>query len=250
MAEMVKEKVCHLKKEVKIVVFDSNKDEVVPKVDYVSLIDGVFEGAFGEDGDEDFVVGECVVVSSFSLVKEFSRNVAGSIEKIIDCTENQKNTVKILVTFDGGPLNRGRSQIYMGATRGKEYLHARSLRHFHHHHHHHHHRRWDERRMVDQRRIKKKWRNDLFSCHNPFESFALVERFGEDVGDIIFERDFFDDNMSFLDIIPKKVVTNFDVFSPRVLHRVFANVNRAFIFAHDQDVIESNVVVDESLFHP
>ncbi|GJY08852.1 hypothetical protein Tco_0377037 [Tanacetum coccineum] len=54
---------------------------------------------------------------------------------------------------------------------GKECLHARSLRYFHHYHH-----RWDERRMVDQRWMKKKWRNDLFSCHNPFESFALVER--------------------------------------------------------------------------
>ncbi|GKA16920.1 hypothetical protein Tco_0696757, partial [Tanacetum coccineum] len=38
--------------------FDSNKDEVVPKVDDVSLVDGVFEGAFGGDGDEDFVIGE------------------------------------------------------------------------------------------------------------------------------------------------------------------------------------------------
>nr|GEW96261.1 hypothetical protein [Tanacetum cinerariifolium] len=46
-----------------------------------------------------------------------------------------------------------------------------SLRHFHHYHH-----RWDERRMVDQRRMRKKWKTDLFSCHSPFESFALVER--------------------------------------------------------------------------
>ncbi|GJT44013.1 hypothetical protein Tco_0952728 [Tanacetum coccineum] len=30
--------------------------------------------------------------------------------------------------------------------------------------------------MVDRRRRKKKWSDDLFSCHNPFESFALVER--------------------------------------------------------------------------
>nr|GFB36250.1 hypothetical protein [Tanacetum cinerariifolium] len=34
----------------------------------------------------------------------------------------------------------------------------------------------DERRMVDQRRMRKKWKTDLFSCHNPFESFALIER--------------------------------------------------------------------------
>ncbi|GJS07905.1 hypothetical protein Tco_0364701 [Tanacetum coccineum] len=30
--------------------------------------------------------------------------------------------------------------------------------------------------MVDRRRMKKKWMNNLFSCHNPFESFTLVER--------------------------------------------------------------------------
>ncbi|GJZ43253.1 hypothetical protein Tco_0590508 [Tanacetum coccineum] len=45
------------------------EDEVVPKVDDVSLVDEVFEGAFGGDGDEDFVMGEGVVVSSSSWVK-------------------------------------------------------------------------------------------------------------------------------------------------------------------------------------
>ncbi|GJZ85317.1 hypothetical protein Tco_0650656 [Tanacetum coccineum] len=40
--------------------FDSNEEEVVPKVDDVSLVDGVFDGAFGGDGDEDFVIGEGV----------------------------------------------------------------------------------------------------------------------------------------------------------------------------------------------
>ncbi|GJY28439.1 ribonuclease H-like domain-containing protein [Tanacetum coccineum] len=49
--------------------FDSNEEEVVPKVDDVSLVDGVFDGAFGGDGDEDFIMGEGVVVSSSSLVK-------------------------------------------------------------------------------------------------------------------------------------------------------------------------------------
>ncbi|GJY65451.1 hypothetical protein Tco_0467689 [Tanacetum coccineum] len=38
--------------------FDSNEEEVVPKVDDVSLVDGVFDGAFGRDGDEYFVIGE------------------------------------------------------------------------------------------------------------------------------------------------------------------------------------------------
>nr|GEW61063.1 hypothetical protein [Tanacetum cinerariifolium] len=55
--------------------FDSNKEEVVPKVDDVSLVDRVFDGAFGGDGEEDFVMGEGVVVSSSSqdVHKELSR---------------------------------------------------------------------------------------------------------------------------------------------------------------------------------
>ncbi|GJU40951.1 hypothetical protein Tco_1193908 [Tanacetum coccineum] len=58
--------------------FDSKEDEVVPKVDDVSLVDGVFDGALGGDvddvslvdgvfdgalggdGDEDFAIGEGV----------------------------------------------------------------------------------------------------------------------------------------------------------------------------------------------
>ncbi|GKA10649.1 hypothetical protein Tco_0690082, partial [Tanacetum coccineum] len=47
--------------------FDSNEKEVVPKVDDVSLVDGVFDGAFGGDGEEDFVMGEGLVVASSSL---------------------------------------------------------------------------------------------------------------------------------------------------------------------------------------
>ncbi|GKC03660.1 hypothetical protein Tco_0995270, partial [Tanacetum coccineum] len=38
--------------------FDLKEEEVVPKVDDVSLVDGVFDGAFGGDGDEDFVIGK------------------------------------------------------------------------------------------------------------------------------------------------------------------------------------------------
>ncbi|GKB47579.1 hypothetical protein Tco_0898332 [Tanacetum coccineum] len=33
------------------------EEEVVPKVDDVSLVDGVFDGAFGGDGEEDVVMG-------------------------------------------------------------------------------------------------------------------------------------------------------------------------------------------------
>ncbi|GKE41672.1 hypothetical protein Tco_1468956, partial [Tanacetum coccineum] len=39
----------------------------MPKVDDVSLVDGVFDGAFGRDGEEDVVMGEGVVVTSSSL---------------------------------------------------------------------------------------------------------------------------------------------------------------------------------------
>ncbi|GKC79284.1 hypothetical protein Tco_1130058, partial [Tanacetum coccineum] len=34
----------------------------------------------------------------------------------------------------------------------------------------------NETKMVDRRRMKKKWKSDLFLCHNPFESFALGKR--------------------------------------------------------------------------
>ncbi|GJU39949.1 hypothetical protein Tco_1192906 [Tanacetum coccineum] len=37
---------------------DSKEDEVVPRAEDVSLVDGVLEGAFGGDGDDDFAMGE------------------------------------------------------------------------------------------------------------------------------------------------------------------------------------------------
>ncbi|GJQ91912.1 hypothetical protein Tco_0003051 [Tanacetum coccineum] len=43
------------------------EEEVVSKVDDVSLVDGVFDGAFSGDGEEDVVMGEGVVVTSSSL---------------------------------------------------------------------------------------------------------------------------------------------------------------------------------------
>ncbi|GJU34638.1 uncharacterized protein Tco_1182992 [Tanacetum coccineum] len=63
--------------------FDSNKDEVVPKIDDVSLVDGVFDGAFGGDGDEDFVIGEGVVVPSSSLVKSTKSCLGGMMVSLI-----------------------------------------------------------------------------------------------------------------------------------------------------------------------
>ncbi|GJR10578.1 hypothetical protein Tco_0793230 [Tanacetum coccineum] len=63
--------------------FDSNEEEVVPKVDDVSLVDGVFNGAFGGDGDKDFVIGEGVVVSSSSLVKSTKSFLGGMMVSLI-----------------------------------------------------------------------------------------------------------------------------------------------------------------------
>ncbi|GJU97634.1 hypothetical protein Tco_1326905 [Tanacetum coccineum] len=53
-----------LKEEGKVYDFDSKEDEVVPKVDDVSLVYRVFDGAFGGDGDEDCFIGEGVVVEA------------------------------------------------------------------------------------------------------------------------------------------------------------------------------------------
>ncbi|GKD41878.1 hypothetical protein Tco_1266523, partial [Tanacetum coccineum] len=58
--------------------FDSNEEEVVPKVDDVSMVDGVFDGAFSRDGEEDFVMGEGVVVS-FSSLDMFTKSCLGGM---------------------------------------------------------------------------------------------------------------------------------------------------------------------------
>ncbi|GKF00692.1 hypothetical protein Tco_0027615 [Tanacetum coccineum] len=80
---MVEERVYHLKREVKIVVFISNKEDVVPKVDDVSLVDRVFDGAFGREGDENFVIVEGVVVPSSSLVRSTKRSLGGMMVNLI-----------------------------------------------------------------------------------------------------------------------------------------------------------------------
>ncbi|GKF81535.1 hypothetical protein Tco_0240137 [Tanacetum coccineum] len=43
------------------------EEEVVPKVDDVSLVDRVFDGAFDGDGEEDVIMGEGMVVTSSSI---------------------------------------------------------------------------------------------------------------------------------------------------------------------------------------
>ncbi|GJZ04173.1 hypothetical protein Tco_0537448 [Tanacetum coccineum] len=63
--------------------FDSNEEKVVPKVDDVSLVDGFFDGAFGGDGDEDFVMGEGVVGSSSSLDRSTQSFLDGIMVSLI-----------------------------------------------------------------------------------------------------------------------------------------------------------------------
>ncbi|GKE07572.1 hypothetical protein Tco_1399590, partial [Tanacetum coccineum] len=58
-------------------------EEVVPKVDDVSLVDGVFDGAFGGDEDEDFVMVEGVVVSSSSLDRSIKSCLGGIMNHAI-----------------------------------------------------------------------------------------------------------------------------------------------------------------------
>ncbi|GJX12082.1 hypothetical protein Tco_0201941, partial [Tanacetum coccineum] len=59
------------------------EDEVVPKVDDVSLVDGFFYSAFGGDGDENFVIGEGVFVSSSSWVKSTKSFLGGIMVSLI-----------------------------------------------------------------------------------------------------------------------------------------------------------------------
>ncbi|GJU98101.1 hypothetical protein Tco_1327372 [Tanacetum coccineum] len=62
---------------------DSNEDEVVLKVEEVLLVDGVFDDAFGEGGDDDFIIGEGVVVSSSSFVKSIKSCLGGMMVSLI-----------------------------------------------------------------------------------------------------------------------------------------------------------------------
>nr|GEU72199.1 hypothetical protein [Tanacetum cinerariifolium] len=109
--------------------------------------------------------------------------------------------------------------------------------------------------LFDFHEIKTKRKEEQFiECVPSFLNQDVDKRFtfkefSENVVDIVDGRYFFDIDMSFLDIITKKVVTNFDVFGSGALHQVFAKVNRAFVVVHDRDVIESNVIVVKSLFH-
>ncbi|GJS78435.1 beta-caryophyllene synthase [Tanacetum coccineum] len=105
--------------------FDSKGDEVVPKVEEVSLVDGVFDGALGGDGNEDFEIGE-----------------RGDWMMKLEWKPWRKKKINVM-------------------------------------------------KMMKRRR---RW----------------------NVDDVIFRRDLFDGDVSFLDIVLKEMVTNFDVLRPRV----------------------------------
>ncbi|GJT10564.1 hypothetical protein Tco_0857606 [Tanacetum coccineum] len=57
--------------------------KVVPKVDDVSLVDEVFDGAFGGDGENDYFMGEGVVLSSSSIVRSTKSCLGGIIVNLI-----------------------------------------------------------------------------------------------------------------------------------------------------------------------
>ncbi|GJU26990.1 gag-aspartyl protease domain-containing protein [Tanacetum coccineum] len=88
--------------------FDLKEDEVVPRVDAVSLVNGFFDGAFSEEAwvesmeikENEENCGEDDEESDEAK----RRKIDGSKKGIVNCTENQKNTVKILVTPVGVPL--------------------------------------------------------------------------------------------------------------------------------------------------
>nr|GEW55384.1 hypothetical protein [Tanacetum cinerariifolium] len=62
---------------------EKKKEEVVPKVDNVSLVDELFNGAFGKDVEEDFAIGEGVIVSSSSLDMFTKSYLGGMIVSLI-----------------------------------------------------------------------------------------------------------------------------------------------------------------------
>nr|GEX66946.1 retrovirus-related Pol polyprotein from transposon TNT 1-94 [Tanacetum cinerariifolium] len=135
-------------------------EEVVPKVDDVSLIDRIFDGASGGDGEEDFLWEKRKRL--LWMPWKYKRNKEDDCEDDEDGEGDDYLFWRFLIPFR---LTISHHVAHL------EFLHAKSHHHFHHYHH-----RWDEKRMVDQRRVRKKWKTDLFSCHNPFGSFTLVER--------------------------------------------------------------------------
>ncbi|GJR47648.1 hypothetical protein Tco_1315751 [Tanacetum coccineum] len=61
----------------------SLKRDWMVEVDDESLVDGVFDGAFGGDGEEDFVMGEGVAVSSSSLERSTKSCLGGIMVSLI-----------------------------------------------------------------------------------------------------------------------------------------------------------------------
>ncbi|GJR48047.1 hypothetical protein Tco_1316150 [Tanacetum coccineum] len=62
----------------------------MPKVDDVSLVDGVFDGAFGGDGEQDFVMGEGVRRGSLGGIHGSRRKVKMMSVKMIKMPTRQR----------------------------------------------------------------------------------------------------------------------------------------------------------------
>ncbi|GKC28128.1 hypothetical protein Tco_1035422, partial [Tanacetum coccineum] len=98
--------------------FDPKEDEVVPRVEDVSLVDGIFDGALGGDGVEDFARGygfellwrvdEEALLEAIEEEEEcdeddeenkeddhylIKRKVAGARRKMANCTETKEKAV-------------------------------------------------------------------------------------------------------------------------------------------------------------
>nr|GEY37877.1 hypothetical protein [Tanacetum cinerariifolium] len=77
---------------------------------------------------------------------------------------------------------------------------------------------------IQEKKAKlfNEWESGPISIWGPPEIWGSPSGFSKNVGDVVDGWNFFDRDMTFLDITIKKAVPNFNVFSLRVLHWVFA----------------------------
>nr|GEY18268.1 hypothetical protein [Tanacetum cinerariifolium] len=153
--------------------FYSKEDKVVPKVEDVSLVDVVFDGALSGDEDKDFPkryggLNDEACVKDMEVEEEEEEEKYGK-----DDEENEDEDCLIKMRWinlekHGYKGLKTLEEFYLTKSRHNE-------RYLHHSHHYHH--RCDERMMDDRRRRKRKrkWKDDLFSYNNPFASFAHSE---------------------------------------------------------------------------
>nr|GEW87690.1 hypothetical protein [Tanacetum cinerariifolium] len=75
--------------------FDSNEEEVVPKINDVSLVDGVFDVGLGGVRKEDFVMGEGVRKRGLCGCHGSRREVKKMIVKMMKMVETRENMISI-----------------------------------------------------------------------------------------------------------------------------------------------------------